>query len=174
MSSSVGLRRGTVEVVPYRIEWQQEFAAERRRLHENLAKFSVDIEHVGSTAVEQSFAKPIIDIAIAVRAGSRMADLADGLEASGYAFEADAGSDGGFFYVKCTLDKVVTHHIHVVEQHDPQWRNYLAFRDGLRRDSQLRDAYSELKIRLGKQYPDDRESYTAAKNEFILAALANA
>jgi GrpB-like predicted nucleotidyltransferase (UPF0157 family) len=54
----------------------------------------------------------------------------------------------------------------------PLWRERLAFRDQLRADAGVRAAYSDLKLRLAAEHRDDREAYTEAKSDFILATLA--
>ncbi len=65
-----------------------------------------------------------------------------------------------------------THHLHVVTIDDPQWRNYLRFRDLLREDAQLQASYEALKRELQTQYPEDRAAYTRGKTAFIRDALA--
>jgi GrpB-like predicted nucleotidyltransferase (UPF0157 family) len=44
---------------------------------------------------------------------------------------------------------------------------YLRFRDALRADASLRDAYGDLKRSLAAQYPGDREAYIEGKTEFV-------
>jgi GrpB-like predicted nucleotidyltransferase (UPF0157 family) len=48
-----------------------------------------------------------------------------------------------------------------------QWRQALRFRDSLRADPGLLDAYAALKKELAARYPDDRARYTAGKTSFI-------
>jgi GrpB-like predicted nucleotidyltransferase (UPF0157 family) len=55
----------------------------------------------------------------------------------------------------------------VVYADDPQWREYLLFRDMLRADETLCTRYAEIKKALRKQFAEDRKGYTNAKNEFI-------
>jgi GrpB-like predicted nucleotidyltransferase (UPF0157 family) len=43
----------------------------------------------------------------------------------------------------------------------------LRFRDSLRADAKLRDAYAALKRELAARYPTDRPRYTAEKTAFI-------
>ncbi len=65
-SSYLGLKRGTVQVVPYSPAWPQLFQEEKGRLEMALGSSIYDIEHVGSTAVPGLAAKPIIDIIASV------------------------------------------------------------------------------------------------------------
>lgn len=62
-------------------------------------------------------------------------------------------------------------HLHIVEQADRQWRDYIAFRDAFRRDSKLRQRCASLKKRLAKRHAEDRKAYTEATNRFIREAL---
>ena len=62
----LGVKRGTVALVPYAAEWPELFSEERRRIHEALSGISAEIEHVGSTAVPGLAAKPIISQGLTV------------------------------------------------------------------------------------------------------------
>ena len=69
--------------------------------------------------------------------------------------------------MKESAPDVRTHHLHVVAVDDPQWREWLLFRDKLRADEALRTRYAELKKALEERYAEDRKGYTEAKNEFV-------
>jgi GrpB-like predicted nucleotidyltransferase (UPF0157 family) len=64
-----------------------------------------------------------------------------------------------------------THHLHIVVFGGAPWDNRLAFRDALRRDPDLVRHYAALKIALVTQHPGDREAYTDAKADFVLAVI---
>lgn len=63
----IGLRRGTVELVPHQKEWSEIAENTIRLLKQLLGDIAIDIQHIGSTAIFLIHAKPIIDIAVAVR-----------------------------------------------------------------------------------------------------------
>ena len=67
-----------------------------------------------------------------------------------------------------------THHLHLVPEASPRFRETTAFRDRLRADPELRDRYAGLKRELASRHRQDREAYTEAKGEFIRAALSQA
>jgi GrpB-like predicted nucleotidyltransferase (UPF0157 family) len=69
--------------------------------------------------------------------------------------------------VKESAPDVRTHHLHLVAIDDPQWGNYLRFRDMLRADAALRARYAALKKALLEKFSQDRKAYTTAKHEFI-------
>jgi GrpB-like predicted nucleotidyltransferase (UPF0157 family) len=89
----------------------------------------------------------------------------------GYIYRGDGGDEGGHLFVRESSPDVRTIHVHVVEHHGTQWRNYLLFRDLLRQNPAIRKRYAELKRELGNRFQDDRGSYTAAKHAFIRRIL---
>ena len=168
MPATIGLRRHTVRVVAHRREWHALFESERRALLERVGHLAVDVQHVGSTAVEGLEAKPIIDIALAVASAEDVPRLRHPLEGLGYIYRGDAGGDdGGHLFVKESAPEVRTHHLHVVSVDDPQWHEWLSFRDELRANEALRASYSDLKKALQERFAEDRKGYTQAKNEFV-------
>ena len=46
----LGLRRGSVQLVPYTPAWSTLFEAERARLHHAVHPHALDIQHIGRTA----------------------------------------------------------------------------------------------------------------------------
>jgi len=167
----IGLKRGTVQVVAYHADWYDLFEQERRVLHQHIGHLVLDIQHVGSTAVPGLDAKPIIDIAVAVTSVVVIPQCKPLLCAFGYLDRGDAGTEGGYLFVKGSAPDVRTHHLHLVARDDPQWGNYLRLRDLLRADETLRTRYARLKNTLQQQFAEDRKGYTAAKQEFIRGLL---
>jgi GrpB-like predicted nucleotidyltransferase (UPF0157 family) len=167
----IGLKRGTVQVVTYHADWHNLFEQERRALHQHIGHLVLDIQHVGSTAVSGLDAKPILDIAVAVASVAMIPQCRQPLWALGYLDRGDDGSDGGYLFVKESAPDVRTHHLHMVARDDPQWRNYLRFRDILRADETLRTRYANLKKALQEKFSQDRQAYTAAKHAFIRGIL---
>lgn len=68
----IGLRRGTVIVEPHRDEW--EIAAQEiiGRLENILKDDMIDAQHIGSTAIKNICAKPIVDIVVGVSSFDKM------------------------------------------------------------------------------------------------------
>jgi GrpB-like predicted nucleotidyltransferase (UPF0157 family) len=165
--TTIGLGRHTVRVVAHRHEWHALFKSERRALLKRVGHLAVDVQHVGSTAVTGLYAKPIIDIALAVPTAEDVPRLQRLLEGLGCIYRGDAGSDGGHLFVKESAPDVRTHHLHVVSVNDRQWREWLLFRDELRANEALRASYAVLKKDLQERFTDDRKGYTEAKNAFV-------
>jgi GrpB-like predicted nucleotidyltransferase (UPF0157 family) len=168
----IGLRRGIVALVPHQPGWGDLFAEEREVLRERIGQHVLDIQHVGSTAVPGLAAKPIIDIAIALSTLDLIALCREPLSELGYIDRGDQGADGGYLFVKERGRGVRTHHLHLVTIDDPQWRNYLHFRDTLRADAVIRARYGALKVGLQARFAHDRQGYTLAKDGFVRGVVS--
>ena len=81
---TLGLKRGTVALVPHEAAWEAEAARTIAKLKGILGDVAVDIQHVGSTAIPAIHAKPIVDIAVAVRSFAEINAKQAELEARGF------------------------------------------------------------------------------------------
>jgi len=109
----IGLQRKIVKLVPYSPEWPRLFAQEERLLRAAIGAYVVDIQHVGSTAIPGMEAKPIIDIAVALRRLEDVEKCIEPLERLGY--EYDEEHPDRHFFVKGDPSRR-THYLHMVEQ----------------------------------------------------------
>ena len=98
----IGLPRGTVKLVPYSSEWESLFAEEERLLRSSIGAYVVDIQHVGSTAIPGLEAKPIIDIAVALRRLEDVEKCVELMERLGYEYDEEH-PDRHFFVKGCLL-----------------------------------------------------------------------
>jgi GrpB-like predicted nucleotidyltransferase (UPF0157 family)/broad-specificity NMP kinase len=157
-----------VEVVPYDPAWPAAYQAEEARLRAALGDQVVAIHHIGSTAVPNLDAKPIIDILVAVHRLEDAVACIPPLRQLGYAFiDYPQNRDRRFF----RKGKPRSHHLHIVEQDSPDLGDKLAFRDALRADPDLRQGYADLKTQLATHYKDDRATYSERKTAFVKNAL---
>ena len=53
----IGLKRGTVKLLPHNPKWSKEFDKEKKQLINKLKNLVVDVQHVGSTAIPDIPAK---------------------------------------------------------------------------------------------------------------------
>lgn len=167
----IGLRRFTVQVVEHDPRWSALAADECREAILVCGNLLVDVQHVGSTSVPDLPAKPILDIAAGAASPDAIPELVQRLIGIGYIYRGDGGDEGGHLFVMESSPDVRKIHLHVVEHNGTQWCNYLRFRDLLRRNPDIRNRYAELKRELEKRFRNDRESYTAFKNDFIRGIL---
>ncbi len=171
---NLGLQRGTVALEAHNPAWAQLAAETITMLKQILGSAALDVQHVGSTAIQGIAAKPIIDIAVGVRDFDAILPLNRELEAKGVLYRG-ADVDGQLLYVMGDLQKDCrTHHIHVVIYGSEAWNHYINFRDYLNFDSAMATEYSALKQSLGKAYQNDRARYTQGKQALIAQILAMA
>lgn len=175
----IGLKRGTVRLCDHDPAWELEAARTMDELKNLLGDAVQAIAHVGSTSVSTIKAKPIIDIALAVKTLSDIYPYAEVLQAHGYyirpnALEGQILLACGSFYEGTGEGQ--THFIHVVETDSAQWREYLLFRDYLRAFPWIAKEYEALKLALAAKVPVDhgREQYLAGKHDFIEETLRQA
>jgi GrpB-like predicted nucleotidyltransferase (UPF0157 family) len=166
-----------VELVAYDPAWPAMFDTEALLLRAALPPaFILRMEHFGSTAIPGIEAKPIIDILIAVASVTEARRIAPPvLEAMGYAFWAENPKPDRLFFVKGLPPSAPrrTHHVHMTEPDGEIWQR-LCFRDLLRGDPAERDAYQALKHQLAVKFREDREAYSAAKTDYVTAAVERA
>jgi GrpB-like predicted nucleotidyltransferase (UPF0157 family) len=142
----------------------------KERLARILNSSPLMIEHVGSTAVPDLAAKPILDIAVAVRSLEETSQWPHLLRGLDYTFLGDREGWGEHFYSKGP-DQNRTIYLHVVPVESPRWSDYLVFRDTLIARPELRREYESLKRQLLAQYGDNRSAYTEAKAALIRRVL---
>ena len=167
---SIGLQRGTVQILPYDPQWAHEYEFEKQRLMTALGNTIIAIEHVGSTAVPGLAAKPLIDIVAAIDSFERLPAIIHALTAMGYEHMPERISNERAFFPKGPRQRR-THHLSFVLQGSDAWRQTITFRDYLRQHPERRNAYAALKQQLASAHADDRYAYTAAKHDFIEQTL---
>jgi len=155
-----------VEVVDYNPIWPEQFQEEAVQIRRALGQELVATYHMGSTSVPGIKAKPIIDILAEVRDIDKIDELNENLARLGYEAKGEFGIRGRRFFIK-NDGQVRTHHLHVFQSGHPEIERVLTFRDYLCAHPQDARAYEQLKEELAHKYPQDRESYTEGKTDFI-------
>jgi GrpB-like predicted nucleotidyltransferase (UPF0157 family) len=163
----IGLKRNTVKLVPHAAVWADIFENTKNELTALLGSKAIDIQHIGSTSINKIKAKPILDIALLVNDIVVIEELILLLACKEYEYRGDKGENGGHLFIKNSGIDIRTHHLHIIEKRDPQWEDFLYFRDMLRNNDQLANEYEKVKVRLEALYSNNRLQYTKGKNEFI-------
>lgn len=172
----IGLKRGTVKLVPHNSKWEELFEKEKQLFKKTFGDTILAIEHIGSTAIPGISAKPIIDINIGVESLDVAQSMKEKFEKLGYEhrpFVPGKTKDDlkwQELYVKGPEEKR-THYVHVTILGNNYWKNDLLFRDFLRKNSERAKQYAELKEQLAEKYADNRETYTKNKEQFISETL---
>ncbi len=164
-----------VYLVDYDPAWHDRFVVQRDALVRLLRPWLASApEHVGSTAVPGLRAKPVMDIVAPVASLADAAAAVPVLEADGWLFWPDDPNRSYRLWFLRPKPAARTHHLYLMQHDHPELRRLRLFRDVLRGDAKLRDAYAALKERLAEQCPSDREAYTDAKSAFVQSALEGA
>lgn len=170
----IGLKRGTVMLCEHEKEWENMAKETVSRLQELFGETACDIRHVGSTSIRSIRAKPIIDIAVAVKSLDTVLPLVPRLERAGF-IRRDTGDYAELLFVCGDFEHDIrTHHIHVVPAESTAWRNYINFRDYLNAFPKKAGEYEVLKQSLAERYPNDRVAYTDGKAALISRLLRKA
>ncbi len=156
-----------VKVVPHNPWWRDEFEAEAIHLAAALGENVVAIHHIGSTAIPDIFAKPIIDILVEVRDITKVAGQSAAMELLGYEVMGEYGIPGRRYFRKDNREGIRTHHIHTFEVGTAEALRHLAFRDYMIAHSAAAQSYSELKRKLAEKYPQNTDEYINGKDSFI-------
>jgi GrpB-like predicted nucleotidyltransferase (UPF0157 family) len=143
-------------------------AAEIARVEAALGELAVRVDHVGSTAVPEMAAKPIVDLQLSVAEMEPTGRYAAPLEALGYLFAPDPESPDFHFFGRPAA-RPRTHHLHVCAAGSEHERRHLALRDYLRAHPDEAAGYAALKRDLVARHPEDRLAYVEGKDAYVAA-----
>jgi GrpB-like predicted nucleotidyltransferase (UPF0157 family) len=169
----IGLKKGKVMLAPYDKEWLTYFKKEKILLQKTLGSIALDIQHVGSTAIPDMPAKPIIDIAVGIKTVNDFGECIKLLQNAGYIFRKNASNNSESCFAKGPEEKR-TRYVHLVKYNGEIWKNYLEFRDYLTANNKSAQQYAFLKNTLSKKYPENRKKYTADKAKFVRETIKTA
>ena len=144
--------------------WSEWYREEEGRLRGFLGE-GVRLSHIGSTAVDGIWAKPIIDILAELSPGEDMQRVKDALCKNGYICMSQSKDRMSFNrgYTEIGFAKKVFHlHLRYAGDNDE-----IYFRDYLNAHPEEAKYYERLKLGLWKTYEYDRDAYTNAKSEFV-------
>jgi GrpB-like predicted nucleotidyltransferase (UPF0157 family) len=151
-------------VVPHNPEWAALFLAESDRIQHVFGGAAVVIHHIGSTAIPNTWAKPIIDILVVADDLAAIDQKQSGMAALGYEPKGEFGIEGRRYFRKEDGAGRRTHHVHVFEQGSEHIERHLVFRDFLRSHPDWAEKYSDLKRTLAENRV---ANYTDEKTEFV-------
>lgn len=176
----IGLKRGTVALCNHEKQWEIEAKNTIVRLKSILGDVIRDIQHVGSTAINNIKAKPIIDIAVAVDSFDAVLEYEEQLKAAGFYYRPNSDLGEQLLFASGSLydgtGDLQTHFIHIVKTGSMDWINYINFRDYLNGNPDIAKEYEDLKMSLAAAASEDknREKYLNGKRDFIVYTLRKA
>ena len=146
--------------------WKEWYEEEHNFLLKQLPSDEVvRLSHIGSTAVEQIQAKPIVDMLLEVKKSSSFHNLKELILQLGYLCMNETTNRISFnkgYTINGFAERVF--HLHLRYEGD---NDELYFRDELQAHPSVAKAYETLKLSLWKPFQYDRDAYTAHKTDFV-------
>ena len=150
---------------PHNPQWPEWAKEEIDALSVVLSAYTPIISHIGSTAISDIQAKPIIDILVEINPGADWQRIEDEMEAAGYICMVVTVTGRSFnkgYTPGGYADKVFHIHIRTTGDNDE-----IYFRDYLLAHPDVAREYETLKLGLLPKYRNDRDGYTEAKTDFV-------
>ncbi len=157
-----------VELVAHDPHWAAAATAEGELLGATLGPILLAVHHIGSTAIPNICAKPILDLMPVVTRLDHLEECRRGLEGLGYEWWGEFGLPQRRY---CTKDDPDTHRrlvqLHCYASGSPEIPRHLGFRDYLQSRPDLAREYEQEKRRCQAQHPADSHAYGACKGAWI-------
>lgn len=155
-------------LVDHDTQWKARFAQEAEQLRLTLGSHLLFIEHIGSTAIPNILAKPIIDMLGVVASFAIMPEIAARLCGLGYVDRQENGITGRRFFQRPDC------HLHLFLDRSDAVERHLAFRDFLIANPAKAQAYSAIKACLRAESDMTRATYQERKAPLVCSLEAEA
>jgi GrpB-like predicted nucleotidyltransferase (UPF0157 family) len=174
VSGRVRIMINPVIIADYDPHWPAVYEVEKELIVGVIGDKLVKVEHVGSTAVPDLGAKPIIDIMVGINRLSDAKECIEPLKGIGYEYDPryEVELPERRYFQKGQSSN--HYHLHMVEVTSDFWERHLLFRDFLRTHPETGLQYQKLKQELAARYRTERETYTESKTSFIESVVARA
>lgn len=153
----------------YQTSWIEDFSKIRSVIDAALQPLKFSIEHIGSTAVPNLAAKPIIDIDIIHDENTAFEDIKTGLEKLGYFHNGNQGIPHRNVFKRSKmlvshpiLDEIV-HHLYVCLSGSEALQRHILLRDYLIANEKARVDYQNIKYAVAEEVNQDKKKYAALK-----------
>jgi GrpB-like predicted nucleotidyltransferase (UPF0157 family) len=166
-----GLEKRAIVIDDYNTDWPEKFETHRRLIADALGHTALRIEHIGSTSVPGLAAKPIIDIVVVVQDSTNESTYLPQLEAARYVLRVREPEWNEHRMFKTPAQDV---HVHIYSKGCPEIQRNLLFRDRLRRNSDDRRRYEQVKRELAAKEWPDMNAYADAKTEVVESIISAA
>lgn len=154
-------------IVPHNPDWVRLFSAEEQLLADVLEEIATGIHHMGSTAIKNIPAKPIIDVLLEASSLDAIDDREKALALIGYVARGEYGIADRRYFKKIATDDAPAFHLHCYLAGSYQINRHLAFRDYLRLKPDIAAEYAHLKTDLTDKDGNLFSTYQAAKAPFV-------
>lgn len=156
----------------YDPNWVAVFNKEKEIISKAFGEDDLLIEHIGSTAIAGSVAKPEIDILIGLEKLEDAMAYIEPLKKIDYVYYQrfeEFVPERRYFRKSEGITPLF--HIHMVEATSDFYKDHIIFRDYLNNHPEIVKEYNQLKQNLIVKFNNDRKSYSKGKEEFIFKIL---
>lgn len=161
-----------IVLTPHQLQWKDWAREEIENLTAMLSGYCPVITHIGSTAIPNIHAKPIIDILVEINPSADKQQIKEKMGTAGYICMSVSDSRMSFnkgYTLAGYAEKVFHIHFHRAGDNDE-----IRFRDYLIAHPEVAKEYEILKLSLLPKYKNDRDGYTEAKSEFVRQTIKRA
>ena len=137
------------------------------------------VHHIGNTSIKGFAAKPTIDIAVEVKAGTKIPDYNPAMERLGYVCRGECldatipGVPGRFYFVKHDGPSHLVH-VHAYETGPDDLVEKILLRDYLRSNPIAVQRYGSFKKQLVQDFATDNIGYMRGKDELVKGLIDEA
>lgn len=145
--------------------WREWYSKEEKRILDFMSMKNLKISHIGSTAISNIWAKPIVDILLEIPTSISMSAIKERLLNNDYICMSEEKNRESFnrgYTNEGFAEKVF--HLHLRYYGD---NSELYFRDYMNENFVLAKRYEKLKLSLWKEFKYNRDAYTNAKGPFV-------
>lgn len=161
-------------IVKHDPNWVGQYQREADVLSDLMGKVCVRVHHIGSTAVPNIPAKPVLDILLETVSLKALDKYTVSIVNIGYEARGEYGISGRRYFVKKTLDKLLPIHLRCYQKSSYQVKRHLAFRDYLRVNPDVTGKYTRLKLSMSDENGILASNYQDAKKPFVDSATLEA
>ena len=157
----------------YNSKWPhlaEDYAHQLRSIGPNL----LAVHHIGSTAIPNLTAKPIIDLMPVVASLLLLDQNRLAVEALGFQWYGELGISGRRYCTLSGRNGLRKAQLHFYEANSPHITRHLAFRDYLRAHRHIALEYQAEKHRAQKLFPNNSHEYSEEKSAWIKEVEAKA
>jgi len=155
-----------INLTEHNSAWEKQYEEMATVLEKKLSACNIiRISHIGSTAVNDIWAKPIVDILVEIAPSENMTTVAQIITDSGFVKMSESEDRVSFqcgYTENGFAEKVYHLHLRYTGDNDE-----LYFRDYLNANPGIAKEYERLKLNLWNQYKHNRDGYTEAKTAFV-------
>lgn len=148
-------------------KWREQYQAEADLLFGLIGKTCTQIHHIGSTAVPNIPAKPVVDILLEATSLKSLDEYTTSIVNINYEARGEYGISGRRYFVKKPLNELLAIHLHCYQEGSHQVTRHLAFRDYLRVNPDAAKQYTRIKLSMSDENGILVSDYQDRKKPFV-------